>query len=75
MKSPRQTVRSHNRTVTRTPVQFAQALEANAEFHLRQIVAFYRAAPPEVQALLLARPAVATALAWASSHAPEQARK
>jgi hypothetical protein len=69
MRTPRQTVRAHGKTQTLTPQAYALKLEAHAAKHLAAVVALYRGAPPEVQALLMARPAVSTALAWASNQA------
>jgi actin-like ATPase involved in cell morphogenesis len=71
MKPPKQTVRAHNRTVTLSSAEYADRLEAHAEALLRDVGNTYRGAPPEVQALLLARPVFVAVLSWASNR-PEQ---
>jgi hypothetical protein len=63
----KQTLRLHNRSVTLSPEAYAQRLEGYAVRSLKQVVNTYRAAPPEVQALLMSRPVYVTALAWAQS--------
>jgi hypothetical protein len=74
VKTPKQTLRLRNRTVTLTPEVYAIRLTNHARAHLQTIVDAYRDAPANVQALLLGDLGVSTALAWASSQAPEQAR-
>ena len=64
MRTPRQVVRSHNRTVTLSPEAYARKLRRHAIVHLEAVVDVYRAAPPEVQNLLLVRPEFVAALAW-----------
>ena len=68
MSTPRQVVRSHNRTVTLSPEAYAVKLARHAIVHLEAVVDVYRSAPPEVQTLLLVRPEFVAALTWASSH-------
>jgi hypothetical protein len=64
MKLPRRVVRSHNKTITLSPEQYARKLRRHAIVHLEIVVDVFRSAPPEVQALLLADPAFVTALTW-----------
>ena len=67
MRTPRQVVRSHNRTVTLSPEQYARKLRRHAILHLEAVVDVYRAAPAEVQALLLTDAAFVAALTWTSN--------
>ena len=68
MRTPRQVVRNHNRTVTLSPEAYARKLRRHAILHLEAVVDVFRAAPPEVQALLLTDEAFVSALTWASNH-------
>jgi hypothetical protein len=71
MKPPKQTIRSHNRTTELDAAEYADRLESWASVSMQNLCRAYRGAPPEVQALLLARPVFVAALSW-DSNRPEQ---
>ena len=68
MTAPKRTFVAHGRTHTLDAQAYADKLEAYAEVRIQALVQIYRAADPEVRALLLARPVFVTVLTWASNH-------
>ena len=64
MRTPRQVVRQHNRTIQLSPEMYARKLRRHAMLHLEAVVDVYRAAPPDVQTHLLTDPAFVAALTW-----------